>query len=130
MQTVMIFGTFDHLHPGHHFVFTQALQRGNVFAVVAQDATVQRIKGKLPEWNFAKRTEAITTAFNEVTVIPGSTDGQFLAPITQVQPDLLLFGYDQRLPPGITEADLGVPMERLPAFEPEKWKSSKLRTKR
>ena len=127
MQKVMIFGTFDYFHPGHVFVLSQALQLGVVYVVVAQDTTVQQIKGALPKHTFAQRCAAITKQFAQIHIVPGNTNGQFLEPITTVQPDVLVFGYDQQLPPGVTNKDLGIPIKRLPAFEPEKWKSSKLR---
>lgn len=124
----MIFGTFDYFHPGHAFVLTEAQKRGKVHVVVAQDATVKRLKGVFPHHSLAARIATIAAQFPEVQVLPGNADGDFLEPIRTVKPDLIVLGYDQALPPGIQEADLGVPVERLSAFEPEKWKSSKLRT--
>ena len=46
MVTVMAFGTFDVLHPGHHFYLEQARKLGdNLVVVVARDANVKKLKG-------------------------------------------------------------------------------------
>ena len=120
---ILLFGTFDRLHPGHHFVFTEALQRGDVFVVIARDANVERIKGRLPEQHEEERKRAIEHAFPAVhTVLGDPVD--FLAPVRSINPDLILLGYDQTLPPGVSEKDFPCPVETLPAFEPEKHKSS------
>jgi FAD synthetase len=127
-KRVLIFGTFDHFHPGHEFVVRSALERGSVTAVVARDATVERIKGKRPRQGEPERMRVIRERFEGLTVILGDAK-DFLAPVRDVRPDLILLGYDQQLPPGITEKDLGADIERLPAYEPQKFKSSLMRQK-
>ena len=53
---VMVFGTFDILHPGHLNFFKQAREFGNfLIAVIARDKTVLKIKGRLPKNNEKKR---------------------------------------------------------------------------
>jgi cytidyltransferase-like protein len=48
----MIFGTFDHLHPGHLDFFTQAKTYGDyLIVVVARDINVKKIKGHNPDKN-------------------------------------------------------------------------------
>ncbi len=129
---VMLFGTFDDLHPGHEYVFREALRKSGsghrtsdngVWAVVARDANVLRIKGRAPLQTETERAEAIMRMFPEVHAILGDAS-DFLAPIRSIQPDLILLGYDQKLPPGVQDEDLGVPVERLEAFHPEVHKSS------
>lgn len=120
---LMIFGTFDDLHPGHLFVFRHALERGDVYVVVARDANVLRFKGRPPLQHEDDRVTAINKAFPSAHVMLGNPD-DFLAPVREVQPDLILLGYDQKLPPGVSEEDLGVPVERLEPFHPEIHKSS------
>jgi FAD synthetase len=119
----MVFGTFDFLHPGHRFLIEEAEKRGRVTVVVARAENVKRIKGRIPEQSDAERLDAIKKAYPEATVVLGSgTD--FLEPIRTHRPDLLLFGYDQRLPPDIHEHDLPCPVERAEAFRPDLYKSS------
>ncbi len=120
---VLIFGTFDLLHPGHLFVFEAAKRRGDVTVVIARDANVLRIKGRPTEQPETERIAAVRRAFPEAEVILGD-DTDFLAPVRAVRPDLILLGYDQRLPPGVTDDDLPCPVERVAAFQPETHKSS------
>ena len=120
---VLVFGTFDHLHPGHRFVLEEAKKRGETFVVVARDANVKKIKGRLPKQNEEERKRAIEEAFPDVHPVLGD-NADFLAPVRSVRPDLVVLGYDQKLPPGVSEKDLPCRVERLPPFRPEKFKSS------
>ena len=122
---VMIFGTFDRLHPGHRFVLEQAQARGDLTVVIARDHHVDAFKKRPPVEPEAVRRDHVAAAFPNAMVMLGD-DTDFLAPVRAVKPDLILLGYDQKLPPGVTEALLGCPIERLPAFAPERYKSSKL----
>lgn len=122
----MVFGTFDWLHPGHLSLIAQAKERGDVTVVVARDLNVERIKGRVPDQNEGVRMRAISTAVPDVHVVLG--DGtDFLSPLRTYQPDLILLGYDQKLPPGVTEALLGCAIERAEAHAPEQFKSSLMR---
>ena len=124
VKKIMVFGTFDRLHPGHEFVITEALRRGAVTVIVARSKNVQKIKGRLPRETDDERIAAIRDKFPEAVVLAGDqTD--FLAPVRTLRPDLILLGYDQRLPPNVTQQDLApASIERLAAHEPERYKSS------
>ncbi len=125
MQKVMVFGTFDRLHPGHEFVLTEAMKRGQVTVIVARDKNVMKIKGRLPVLSEKERMKILTERWKEVTFLLGDPE-DFLAPVRKYKPDLILLGYDQKLPPGVRESDLGCTIERLAAFHPERYKSSLL----
>lgn len=133
---VLIFGTFDHFHPGHAFVISEAIKRacppesarggrrrGDVTVIVARDRNVERIKGKTSDQSETERAETVKKAFSEVTVVLGDPK-DFLKPVREIAPDLILLGYDQKLPPGVKESDFACPVERLPAYRPEEFKSS------
>ncbi len=124
---VLVFGTFDLLHPGHRFVLDEASRRGQLFVVVARDSNVERLKKRGPAQPEEIRQANVAAAYTAATVLLGGTDGDFMAPVRTVAPDLIILGYDQRLPPGVAETDFPCPVERLAAFEPEKYKSSLLR---
>lgn len=120
---ILIFGTFDHLHPGHHFLINEAQSRGDLTIGVARDANVLKIKGRPSLQSETERKHALEEAFPQATVLLGHpTDFTFL--IREVKPDLILLGYDQKLPPSLTEESIGVKIERAEAFEPERYKSS------
>jgi FAD synthetase len=135
---VMVFGTFDDLHPGHEYVFQQAIERSHigdseadngVWAVVARDANVMKIKGRAPLQTEQERADAIMKKFPAIHAILGNPV-DFLQPLREIQPDLILLGYDQKLPPNVYDEDLGVPVERLEAFHSDKYKSSLRRATR
>gem|GEM_PF-211795 len=123
LKRVMVFGTFDLLHPGHEFFLREAACRGSLTVVVARDENVRRIKGRMPLQTQEQRIEAIRKRFPTATVIPGDRRG-FLMPLRKLVPDLILLGYDQALPPGITEDALVCITERIRAFRPRQFKSS------
>ncbi len=123
---VLVFGTFDLLHPGHEFLLKEASKRGELHVVVARDANVLRIKNRTPVHSEEERVQSVRSVVPDADVMLGDP-ADFLAPVRRVQPDLILLGYDQQLPPGVKEINLLCTVERLPPFEPEKYKSSLLR---
>lgn len=120
---ILVFGTFDHLHPGHRFLLSESSKRGDLYVVVARDQNVEKIKGHAPDQSENDRLKAIQKAFPSSHPHLGDLE-DFLAPVKEIEPDLIMLGYDQKLPPGVNEKDLPCPIERVEAFEPEKWKSS------
>lgn len=128
MSTVLTFGTFDHLHPGHIAYLTEASTYGDLHIVVARDAHVESIKGLVPDHTEQERLEALQTAFPDATVLLGD-EVDYLAPVKALKPDCIVLGYDQRLPPGIAESDLPCTVKRASPFDPERYKSSIMREK-
>lgn len=120
---VLLCGTFDHLHPGHRFFIEEGKKRGELTIIVARDSSVHAIKGRASIQPEHERLRAIQSACTDVTVVLGD-EKNFLQPILDLRPDLLLLGYDQSLPPGVSAADIPCVVERLPAFEPHRYKSS------
>lgn len=123
---ILVFGTFDHLHTGHRYLLNEASSRGKLFVVIARDANVQKIKGRAPDQREGERAAVIEEAYQNATVVLGD-ENDFLVPVRSIKPDMILFGYDQKLPPNVSENDLPCPTERLAAFHPEKYKSSLMR---
>ena len=122
-RRILTFGTFDHFHPGHKYLLDAASECGQLHIIVARDETVEKIKGHLPDHTQEERMAVLQEAYPSAHIILGS-DGDYLQPVQEVSPDLILLGYDQRMPPGIDEADLPCAIERMDALEPEKYKSS------
>ena len=123
---VLVFGTFDRLHKGHEDFLRQAQRRGTLSVVVARDSNVEKIKGHAALQSQEERVRAMKTLVPEATVLLGDSK-DFLAPVREVKPDLILLGYDQTLPPGVSMGDFPCSMERAEPFEPGKYKSSILR---
>lgn len=122
---VLVFGTFDRLHPGHLFFLNEAEKRGALHIVVARDANVQKIKKHTPVQSQEVRMLVVQKSFPHAHVVLGDSH-DFLVPVCTVDPDLILLGYDQCLPPGVQETDFQCPIERIGSLEPDTYKSSLL----
>ncbi|PIR54386.1 hypothetical protein COU75_01085 [Candidatus Peregrinibacteria bacterium CG10_big_fil_rev_8_21_14_0_10_42_8] len=120
---VLTFGTFDNLHPGHIAYLSEAADMGDVTIIVARDQNVEHIKGRVPEGNEQERLLALEEVFPDATVVLGDNE-DYLKPVRDAAPDVILMGYDQKLPPGVTEEDLPCPVQRAAAYNPEEYKSS------
>lgn len=132
MKRVLVFGTFDGLHPGHFDFFRQARELGDkLVVVVGRDETVQKVKGHLPKRNESERLELV----RKIDIIDESRLGNFGDPylvIKQIQPDIIALGYDQNsftrnLPEFIKKEHLNIEIVCLKAFKPMIYKSSLLK---
>lgn len=95
MVKVLIFGTFDGLHPGHINFFEQARKLGDyLIAVVGRDATVNEVKGHFPKRSELLRLKAV----KQCRLIDEATLGNLGDPyeiIKKIKPDIIALGYDQ-----------------------------------
>ena len=126
MPRVLTFGTFDHFHEGHRAYLSFAEKQGDLFVIIARDANVQHIKGQAPDHSEDERMETVKMAFPGATVQLGDPD-DYMQPLRDIQPDIIVLDYDQRMPPGITEEALGCTIMRAEAHEPGTFKTSKIR---
>lgn len=95
---IMIFGTFDGLHPGHVNFFKQAKSfTKNSFLIVsiARDINVMKIKGKQPAFSEKERLDLVRkNKFVNKAVLAGKT--KYLPHILREKPDIIALGYDQK----------------------------------
>jgi len=128
---VLVFGTFDILHPGHISFLKQAHEHGeNLVVIVGRDETVKKIKGKYPRNSEDKRLKVV----KELDFINKVRLGELGDPygvIREEKPNIICLGYDQRsftkdLKNKIKEFELNTNIVRLEAYKPEKYKSSLL----
>ena len=130
---VMVFGTFDNLHPGHLDYFRQALVFGDeIIAVIARDKNVLAIKGHLPQENEQKRLRKVESALTEISdkgrTVLGDLKNRWLV-IEKYCPNVICLGYDQKvdadaLKREIDKSRLFCEVKRLTAYQPDKYKSS------
>jgi cytidyltransferase-like protein len=131
-KTVLVFGTFDPLHPGHHDLFAQAARLGQVVVVVARDQNVYKIKKNPTQCSERSRLGVVAHA-EKVTRARLGNRTDFLRPVIEEQPDIIALGYDQKtftpanLASELQKHGLAPKIVRLKAFHPEKYKSSKLK---
>ena len=95
MTKVMVFGTFDILHPGHVAMLNEAKKLGDrLVVVVALDNTVLEVKKKAPknsEEIRIKNLEKLKIA--DKVILGDATDKN--TPIRKELPDIIAIGYDQ-----------------------------------
>lgn len=135
MKKIMVFGTFDMLHEGHLDFFRQARSLADdpyLIVSVARDEVVKRIKGRAPRHTEKERRSVVAECRLVDEVVLGDADG-YMAHIASVAPDIIALGYDQSgeyvdaLEDDLRAAGLGTSIVRLAAFQPDTYKTSKLR---
>ena len=129
MQKVLIFGTFDGLHPGHENFFEQAAKFRQVFVVVARDSNVLKIKNLRPHFSEKSRLASVARHPKVFAARLGDRKN-FLEPIRKIAPDVIALGFDQKT---FTASELKIKLKkinlapriiRLKSFHPKKYKSS------
>lgn len=124
----MCFGTFDGLHEGHRFFLSEAASYGQLRVVIALDETVRAVKGRPPLRGQDERRAAVESAGYEAVL---GNAGDKYAVIEAWEPDVICLGYDQsafvdQLQQELVERCLSTVVVRLPAHQPETFKSSLL----
>lgn len=129
---VILFGTFDLIHPGHRNLLKQARRLGDrVILVVARDRTVLKLKSKLPRHDERRRLAAARKSGLADVVVLGNLRDRYGA-IKRYKPDVVCLGYDQRFfTRGLRSAlkRLGLAQTkiiRLKSYKPGIYKTSKL----
>lgn len=132
MATVMAFGTFDIIHPGHIFFLTQSKDLGSkLVVVVAKDSTIKQVKGRAPKYGEAQRVQHLKDLRIADEIRVGYEDDKYKV-IEEVKPDIITLGYDQdsfskNLEEEMKKRGLHPSIVRMSAYKAEKYKSSKLR---
>ncbi len=134
MKKVMVFGTFDIIHPGHIDFFKQAREYGDYLIVVtARDINVKKIKGHYPSSSENKRRKQVHKLGWVDKAVLGYKNNK-LKIIKEIKPDVICLGYDQvitikDLKDSLKELNVIVDIKRLKPFKPDVYKSSKLEDK-
>ncbi|MBI5530874.1 MAG: FAD synthase [Candidatus Doudnabacteria bacterium] len=134
---ILVFGTFDVMHPGHINFFKQARKLAKnpyLIVSVARDANVKRIKGKKPFMKESRRLEHLKkNKLVDLAVLGGKN--QHLPHIVKLKPDLIALGYDQKayvdnLREDLLKLGLKVRIRRMKAYKPNFHKSSLLKLRK
>lgn len=135
MTRIMIFGTFDMIHAGHEDMFRQARALAPdpyLIVSVARDANVVRMKGESPRVSESERLSRLSDNTYIDEAVLGDENG-FVDHIAAASPDIIALGYDQEgeyvdtLSASLAARGLHPRIVRLCAFQPETYKTSKLR---
>lgn len=128
-KKVLLFGTFDVLHPGHVALFKQARRFGNdITVILARDRTIEEIKKHAPLYGERVRKRALEQSCRVNHVILGSLHDKYQA-IKKIKPDVICLGYDQKYFVGPLEEKiklfkLSTHIVRLKSFKPHLYKST------
>ena len=133
MKKIIVFGTFDILHPGHENFFKQAKNLGGYLIVaVARDKFVKEAKGKYPKNKESERVKNVRKSKIPNKVVLGSKVHNFYQTIRTYKVDILALGYDQK--PKINDLKrklkrhrlAKVELARLKAYKPNSYKTTLL----
>jgi len=134
IKTVLTFGTFDLLHPGHLYYLQEAKKLGNkLVVIVATDYNVEKIKGKKPVNNQEHRKELVEALEIVDKAIVGFED-DMMKSVEKVRPEIVCLGYDQKpsneeLEKMFEEKGIKAKIARAEPYREELYKSSKIREK-
>ncbi len=131
---VMAAGTFEILHPGHHFFLKEAKKLGQkLFVVIARDKLAENLRGRRLRFNENERLDRVKKLeFVDRAMLGGARD--LYQSIKKIKPDIIALGYDQKidmseLESKIKKFGLKTKIARIGAYYPEKYKSSLLSSK-
>ncbi len=95
-MSVLIFGVFDMLHPGHVYFINEAKKQGNNLHIcLATDEYVKEFKNKNPINNFEKRKETILKMFPDIFIHTGDKTNGDWSIFKNLKPKIIALGYDQ-----------------------------------
>lgn len=93
-KTVLVFGVFDLLHPGHVAFLHAAARHGAVTAVVTPDAKVLREKGMLPAFAERERLAMVAALAGVEKAVLGDRGARWTV-VERLAPDVICVGHDQ-----------------------------------
>jgi cytidyltransferase-like protein len=124
---VLVFGTYDIIHPAHLKFLVEARQTANCYdcelvVVLARDSSIERIKGHKPIFSEEQRLKLVSGLRVVDYAQLGKEGENYFDIILAIEPDFIILGYDQ-LPNDepllefIKEHHLKTTVYRLPHFE-------------
>ncbi|HYF04579.1 MAG TPA: adenylyltransferase/cytidyltransferase family protein [Patescibacteria group bacterium] len=133
---IVVFGTFDFLHPGHIHKFAQARKLAKhpyLIVSVATDKNVKRIKGQVAHYSQNERARLLSSCKLVDQVVFGA-QSDYLGSIVKLKPDIIALGYDQvaytdNLEKLLLNRGLKVTVVRLKAYKPHIFKTQKFKGK-
>ncbi len=128
MKKVMVFGTFDILHPGHVHMLKEAKAYGDfLVAIISRDSTVEQYKKRIPLHNEQERRQHVE-ALGIADKVRLGYEGDKYKVLEEEKPDVVALGYDQLFFVDQLENHLEdhVQIVRITPFMPDVYKSSLL----
>jgi len=131
MTTSMAFGSFDILHEGHINYLKQAKKFGRLVVIVARNSNIMSFKGRKPRNDENQRLKKV----KELDFVDEAVLGKenIFDVLDEYRPDVICLGYDQstaseeKINEELEKRNLKAKIVRCKAFNPEIYKSSKMR---
>ncbi len=124
---ILVFGTFDIIHPAHLRFLTEARVATNcpdceLVVVLSRDSSIERIKGRKPIFSEEQRLKLISGLRLVDYACLGNEGTDHFRIILDIEPDYIVLGYDQLLEERplhefIQRHQLQTKVLRLPKFE-------------
>jgi FAD synthetase len=133
---VICFGTFDFFHPGHLFYLKEAKKFGNyLIVVVANDKTVEKLKGKKPYFEQKERLKIIKNlriVDKAILAREAKNQDEMFEILKKEKPKVIALGYDQRvdtkaLNKWLEKNKINAKIVRIKPYKRKKFKSSKIK---
>ena len=116
MKTVLVFGTFDVIHPGHQWFLRNAAKHGNrLVAVVSRDTFVREWKGAAPVKDEKARIEALESSGLVDQAVLADPEIRTYGVVLDIKPDVICLGHDQ----GALMDDLEAWIDRIGGSPPD-----------
>ncbi len=129
-EKVLVFGTFDGLHPGHINFLREAKKLSECLVVsLTTSKTVKDLKGRKPMYSYRKRYKTLKQAGIADEVIKGDKMIGVFSNVLAYQPKIIAIGYDQdklklALKEWVDRYKIKTKIIVLKAYKPDKYKSS------
>lgn len=114
---ILVAGSFEIIHPGHIYLLRKAWEKGEVYVIVSRDKNFARFKGREPAVPEDQR-RAVVESIKYVSKAVLGDQEDFLKPVLDIKPDMILLGPDQSFEPNVlekmlAERGLSVRVEKL-----------------
>lgn len=96
-RRVLVAGTFEIIHPGHIALIQEAASLGEVYVVVARDATVSKIRHRPPIVPEQQRLAVIQSVKGVDVALLGNENQEPFMILNTVKPNLILLGPNQNV---------------------------------
>jgi cytidyltransferase-like protein len=129
-KTVLIFGVFDMLHPGHVYFIDQATSLGvDLHINLATDEYVKKYKNKNTVHGYEERKKTIQHFYPKAFIHKGDVNMGDWSIFKKINPDIVALGYDQNmLKKALIESGFVDSLELvdIPSFNPEIYSTTNL----
>jgi len=126
-KKVVVAGTFDIIHPGHIEFLSKAAEYGELYVIVARDVNIPKDKGREPIFPEESR-RLIVDSLKPVKKAVLGDEKDYLKPILEIKPDVVVLGPDQRVDEkrlkeelrarGLSNVEVVRVRERVSSFKP------------